>query len=405
MASTTLTESEAAFRKQAANLGLHQDWITGLVDVGVSNLGRLAFACGQPGSPTADADVTTLLTNTGVLRGITVGDIAIMKRLIFEAQTSVISLVRAQADPNADPSVRKLPAAERTARIVAQKARLAGLNLEGPLEVAHSLYDVVSGMMEADSLKYLPPNKCITRLSEITSAKPPKELKLDSNASGIVVREGSSEQTCATTTELDIYEAMTRRSLAFDAVGLVQYEVFQKWVGYMFQLLRQAPPPGFSAPTITQMLRTDRQAFVRVQELTRDGIRPLPTGDRPLDAVIRNLEGDHNVIYYMLPTPAAKEKPAKKQPTDEKKSDKEYKWNKWTPKQSQWNKSQGSGKLPEALKGCASATKDGKRICFGYNIDGCDKAQAGERCEKGYHLCAGKDCGGKHPYYSCNNKK
>ena len=240
-----------------------------------SNLGRLAFACGQPGAPTQDVDVTNLLTSTGVVRVISVGDIAIMKRLIFEAQTSVISLVRSQADPNFDPSVRKLPAAERTARVAAQKARLAGLNLEGLLEVAHCVYDLVSGMLEADSLKYVAPNRCVTRLSEITSTKPPKELKLDSNSTGIVVREGQNDQTCPTTSELDIYEAMTRRSLAFDAVGLIQYEVFQRWVGYMFQLLRQAPPPGFNAPTITQLLRTDRQAFVRMQEMTRDESSPF----------------------------------------------------------------------------------------------------------------------------------
>ncbi len=259
-------------------------------------------------------------------------------------------------------------------------------------------------MMEADSLKYLLPSKCITRLAEITAVKPPKELKLDSNSTGIVVREGQNEQTCPTSSELDIYEAMTRRSLAFDAVGLIRYEVFQRWVGYMFQLLRQSPPPGFNAPTITQLLRTDRQAFVRMQELTRDGIKPLPTGDRPLDAVVRNLEGDHNVIYYMLPTQAVKEKTVKKTDKEDKKADKEQKWNKWAPKQT-WKKTQGTGKLPEALKGCASSKSEGKRICFAYNIDGCDKAQAGERCEKGYHLCATKGCGGKRPHYSCNNRK
>ena len=75
MASTSLTDSEAAFRKQSGNLGLHQDWIDGLIAVGVSNLGRLAFACGQPGAPTQDADVTNLLTSTGVVRVISVGDI------------------------------------------------------------------------------------------------------------------------------------------------------------------------------------------------------------------------------------------------------------------------------------------------------------------------------------------
>ena len=116
------------------------------------------------------------------------------------------------------------------------------------------MYDLVSGMLEADSLKYVAPNRCVTRLSEITSTKPPKELKLDSNSTQIVVREGQNDQTRPTTSELGIYEAMTRRSLAFDAVGLIQYEVFQRWVGYMFQLLRQAPPPGFNAPTISSIV-------------------------------------------------------------------------------------------------------------------------------------------------------
>ena len=65
--------------------------------------------------------------------------------------------------------------------------------------------------------------------------------------------------------------------------------------------------------------------------MTRDGIKPLPTIDRPLDAVVRNLETDHNVIYYMLPTPVAKEKPSEK-PTknpgnDSKKDGKEKDWN------------------------------------------------------------------------------
>jgi len=37
----------------------------------------------------------------------------------------------------------------------------------------------------------------------------------------------------------------------------------------------------------------------------------------------------------------------------------------------------GSGKLLYQLKGCASATPGGARICFAYNIDGCIDAEAG----------------------------
>ena len=318
MASTSLTDSEAAFRKQAAHLGLAQDWIDGLVAINVNNLGKLAFACSQPGQPATDAEVQQLLNNTGAVRMVTVGDIAILKRMIFEAQTAVISLVRAQSDPNSDPSARKLPAAERNARIEVQRLRLRGMALEGPLEVAHCVYDTISGMMESDSLKYVPPSKCLARLAEITAAKPPKELKLDANATGIIVKDSAVDASCPTSTEMDIFEALTRRALAFDAVGLIAFDVADKWHRYMFQLTRQQPPPGFKQPGMTQLLRADRQAFVRMQELSRDGIRPLADGTRPLDRIVQELEKDHSVVYYLLPTPLPVKDKVEKQPNPKK---------------------------------------------------------------------------------------
>eukprot|EP00435_Cladocopium_sp_Y103_P033131 s4531_g8.t1 len=200
------------------------------------------------------------------------GDLAIMRRLIFEAQTSVIAQSRALADPAADPSTHKPPPAERMARIAQQKVRLAGLDLEGPMEVAHSVYDVVSGMLQADSLKYLNPAKCITRMQEITMTKPPKELRLDSTGQGIMVKDVQGDQQSPVSGELDVKEAMARRSLAFDVVGLADYETFQKWIRHLFQIMRQPAPPGFKQPNITQLLHADRQAFVRMQEFAREGI-------------------------------------------------------------------------------------------------------------------------------------
>eukprot|EP00438_Fugacium_kawagutii_P026526 Skav209485 [mRNA] locus=scaffold1892:145566:159359:+ [translate_table: standard] len=109
MAATALTESAAAFEKQAAALGLDAEWLAGLKAQQITTFGRLAFSCGQPGTAVADADVRTLLQSAAPAKAITVGDMAIMKRLIFEAQTAVIALARASADPNADPSARKMP--------------------------------------------------------------------------------------------------------------------------------------------------------------------------------------------------------------------------------------------------------------------------------------------------------
>ena len=136
MAAASLAESEATFEQNAKRVGLHDDWVAGLKTIGINTLGKLAFAVSQPGQPTPDNLVTTLLQDTHVVRVVSVGDVAVMKRLIFEAQTTVIALIRTQSDPNNDPTQRKIPAAERNARIQEQRGRLAGMALEGPLEVA-----------------------------------------------------------------------------------------------------------------------------------------------------------------------------------------------------------------------------------------------------------------------------
>eukprot|EP00435_Cladocopium_sp_Y103_P040692 s1782_g11.t1 len=197
---------------------------------------------------------------------------------------------------------------------------------KGPLEVAHSVCDLVNGMVEADALKYVPPAKCVTRMQEITATKPPKELKLDASGSGILVKDSQSEQTCAVNTELDIMEAMTRRSLAFDGVGVADF------------------------------------AFVKMQELTREGIKPKAEGTRPLDKILKELPQDHSVVYYMLPTPeAAKEKPQPKAKPEKPawtlspwKGNESSSWR--GPKQTQWKGKKGAsasngGKLPIQLRG------------------------------------------------------
>ena len=54
---------------------------------------------------------------------------------------------------------------------------------------------------------------------------------------------------------------------------------------------------GFSKPTLAQLLRADRQAFVRLQEQSREGIKPHAAGTRPLNDLIKNLTSDHTVTF------------------------------------------------------------------------------------------------------------
>ena len=61
MASVSLADSEASFKRQAGHVGLDEEWIEGLINIGVNTLGRLAFTVGQPGQPVDDQPVKDLL--------------------------------------------------------------------------------------------------------------------------------------------------------------------------------------------------------------------------------------------------------------------------------------------------------------------------------------------------------
>ena len=54
----------------------------------------------------------------------------------------------------------------------------------------------------------------------------------------------------------------------------------------------------------------------------------------------------------------------------------------------------GSGKgprMPAELIGMESSFK-GEPICFGWNLDGCEKALPGKKCQHGWHVCAKSGC-------------
>ena len=82
---------------------------------------------------------------------------------------------------NEDRKVELAPA-EREDRIARQKRRLQGLELTGPYENAHSNYNVVAAMLEANVPIYLEPHKFLTRNAEVVRERPGKEVILDEHA-------------------------------------------------------------------------------------------------------------------------------------------------------------------------------------------------------------------------------
>ncbi|CAE7225449.1 RE2 [Symbiodinium sp. CCMP2592] len=361
MAAVSILTSAAAFDKQCERVGLAADWIAAMKASGITTLGKLSYAVSLPGTqPTADEmDSFTATLRPGAR--VNLGDSSAMKQLIFEAQTMTVAELRATMQSGEDVS-RKLPASERSMRIEDQKQRLKGLPLEGPLSVAHCVYDKLANMRENDELKYLSPGECITRDAELCCEKPPKALQLDANKMGIVVKDEEALATMSVDSDLQLYQAMMRRALAMDLVGLASYETVQKWNERLFRIMSQDPPPEFQKVSRAQVLRADRQCFLELARTCNGNLKPDARGVLPLDKEFEKLEYNQSVMYFLLPVKGKGKgsgKPGDKGNGKKRTSD--------TP---------GDGKnkklkitrdpIPDALKGMHSRTPDNKPIlCTG----------------------------------------
>ena len=105
--------------------------------------------------------------------------------------------------------------------------------------------------------------------------------------------------------DLALFQAIQRRSLAMDLTGLASYEVMKKWTDRLFSVYSQSVAPGFQKVSQSQLLRADRQAFVRLGELFSGSLKQGAGPGKALDPYIGQLENDVSVTYFMLPLPVS----------------------------------------------------------------------------------------------------
>ena len=201
----------------------------------------MAYALTPPGTAPSE-QALRLLINADKPEDVTAGQLASIRRLVFEAQTLSVSQLKQQVE-GADSKVRELPADERRFRLAEQKQRLAGMELKGPLECSFGSYNMVVQMASQDVLQYMSPNKFTTRAQEVLSQKPQKDLILDASHS-VKVRDSFTHNTqCDIADPLALSQALTRRSLALDLVGIASFPKAESWNRELLRHLQQSPPP------------------------------------------------------------------------------------------------------------------------------------------------------------------
>ena len=293
----SLVYSTDALKHRAIKAGLSQEEVEAIVNNNVKSLAQLAFAISPPGTAPSDDAIKEFFAGQV---GVTLATITSLKLLIFEAHTLVVANIKNEITKKDDVSTQSfLPAAERDRRIQEQQGRLQGLRLRGDEECAYANYDLVFSMMERDCLTYHPPEKFVTRRFELLQKKPGKEITLEHNS--LTVKEKQGDYTCSTRTELELFQAMRRRALTFDLVGLCRYEVFNSYHSELLQHLQEEPPPGYNHTSLIQVLRADRAAFLLIAEQITS-LKRNASGELPLEKYLPNILSKPSVSFHLPPS-------------------------------------------------------------------------------------------------------
>lgn len=391
----SLTESKAHFEQRAKEIGLTDGMLLCLQTADVRTMGTMAYAHGQPGQATTDRDFQDWATNMAG-RAPTIGELACLRRLHFECQTLVLASLREQVTNPEQAMNRKIPEAERDARMATLRASLPGLTIEGPLEPSHVLLQLCSSQREQNQLAYIAPEKCVSRMHEVTTSKTPnKQLALE--AERLVIKEASSVPDEAAHSALQVLEALKRRGLGYVFADSVTWRAYDRYLHTLFAHLHRDPPKGFARCSVSQLVAADKMVF---QVMIEKGVKPKRStgGDCAMDTELLEALHSYQVSFGLMPLPAKaeKEKEKEKKKTEVPKNafDKNAK-----------GKGKGKGKagvrqrffkIPQAIyqKGGVAETPAGEAICFSYNLSHCANGPDGGSCAKGKHVCC--KCFGAH---------
>ena len=427
-------DSTAVFRDRCRQLTITDAVLQSLLAAGLDTMSKFAFSSSFVPGGIDDQPFVNMITAACGGVAPNAGQMALLRRLLMESHTMSLQDMRSKVDRTEESPALKLQPAERAARYEAQRARLVGLDLTGPLECSHALIDSVCQQYEDNVLKYMPLEGLTSRDQELAGEKKDKKLEEQVGiAKGkLVVKAKKDDVEGDVSTDLRVRLAWTRRSLAYDQAGLITYEKLELWVTKLVQRLHDDPPPKYSRITLAQCLEADRRLWTKLGESCRSGIQPVanPAGAgmiKPLDNALDKWCDHPEVTYLLAPLPKARDEneadqfQSKNTPRREHGQGKRQKGQgrgkggaepSTPPKKFKGGRNEGrgqsrgnQGKGKSFPKGCISSLPDGRRVCYGFNgCNGCNEADVGAECSHGWHLCGRFACGGEHSLQSCPKK-
>ena len=204
--------------------------------------------------------------------------------------------------------------------------------------------------------------------------------------------------------------------------SVMSYRAHDKLKMRLMTALTYPAPPGYNKVGYVQVKEADAMFWELLAQRSREGIRTKMAAGFFLDGEVDHVLVDPRFTMLLTPLPKPVGAPRRERSRSRRgggkgekaKKDKGKGKGKQDKGKQDKGKVKGKGKegkkrgaliVPaELLPGGVAQTADGDPICFGYNTAaGCEHADDGQRCGRGWHICAFDGCHEVHPY--CEHHK
>eukprot|EP00435_Cladocopium_sp_Y103_P028367 s3494_g7.t1 len=381
----SLADSEAAFSQHCNKLVPDGTLTASLLQQGIKSLSSLAFAIGTPQVPATEEQFLEFATkvNNGVAMDF--GTQAALRRLHFEASAIVMAELKSKATDTSGDGTRKLPVAEKTARLKDQEARLPGLRIRGELQPSFALVDMVAHIKESNCITWIPPSKCGKRDSEIQQALKEKPVTLSLEQQMVKLASSEEPVHVDTSTDLQLQWAFQRRGLAMDQCSLISNAEHEIWVQQLLGQLTRDPPAGFARVTTSQVIRADREIFTLMAQEIQGSLQPDATGKFPMEEKLKTLRTDPRVTMFLLPLPKGTVREVEKTTaTSSSSATPKVAATPTRPTKRAKVSAKAKAMCPQEFKGLPQKDSSGQAICWAFNQKaGCKLEVNNGRCKKG----------------------
>lgn len=401
---TSHADSAAHFAARARECSVSEQMLSRLQTAGILTMSHLAFAICRPGQEFDEARFDTWLTTVNLGTAPSLGEVASVRRLHFEAEITLTQSLKAAVEQPASESTvpKSIPFAERSARLEQLRQQFPGMSTEGIHQPAHALLDECAHQYETRTIRYIEPSKCNSRETEVANGRSSRKLHIESSTLSVKETKNVPEEDVSTSMKL--MQCLRRRAIAYEFANLISIGAHDKYIDKLLRRLQQEPPPSYQATTMSQLLRADKEVWIYLSQNAQD-IRPRADGSRPLDNLLDAALQDYNVAFHLLPLPLpAQQQGSSYAPFRPRDQEYESKGNakgkgKQRRKGKQGSKTSfGSSYAPKNIPGAVGKDNRGRPLCFDFNLATCTLAPAGGQCHKGRHVCFKANCFKPHAF-------